>query len=150
MLPLGIVGGGDQLEVIHGDAYYQSYICRIPRSTIELGVSGRLDFVDGMLFPSICDVIRNLSGMWKIMFPQVYSRYFDVPQNYRDDIGGNYYVNELAELRHDLGDAARQADHRRRAAQLDRRSTTRTAGWCATSTPSAPRSRGRRRRPKSI
>jgi benzoyl-CoA reductase subunit C len=102
MLPLGIVGGGDQLEVIHGDAYYQSYICRIPRSTIELGVSGRLDFVDGMLFPSICDVIRNLSGMWKMMFPQVYARYFDVPQNYRDDIGGNYYVNELVELRHDL------------------------------------------------
>jgi len=103
MLPLGILGGGDQLEVIHGDAYYQSYICRIPRSTIELGVSGRLDFVDGMLFPSICDVIRNLSGMWKMMFPQVYSRYFDVPQNYNDEIGGNYYVNELAELRHDLG-----------------------------------------------
>jgi len=103
-LPLGILGGGDQLEVIHGDAYYQSYICRIPRSTIELGVSGRLDFVDGMLFPSICDVIRNLSGMWKMMFPNVYVRYFDVPQNYRDDIGGNYYVSELAELRHDLGE----------------------------------------------
>src|SRR3974390_429197 len=102
MLPLGIVGGGDQLEVIHGDAYYQSYICRIPRSTIELGVSGRLDFVDGMLFPSICDVIRNLSGMWKTMFPNVYVRYFDVPQNYRDDIGGNYYINELAELKQDL------------------------------------------------
>jgi benzoyl-CoA reductase subunit C len=102
-LPLGIVGGGDQLEVIHGDAYYQSYICRIPRSTIELGVSGRIDFVDGMLFPSICDVIRNLSGMWKMMFPNVYVRYFDVPQNYRDDIGGSYYVNELAELMHDLG-----------------------------------------------
>ncbi|MDP7341957.1 MAG: 2-hydroxyacyl-CoA dehydratase family protein, partial [Alphaproteobacteria bacterium] len=31
MLPLGILGGGDNLEVIHGDAYYQSYICRIPR-----------------------------------------------------------------------------------------------------------------------
>jgi len=104
MLPLGIVGGGDQLEVIHGDAYYQSYICRIPRSTVELGVSGRLDFVDGMLFPSICDVIRNLSGMWKMMFPHVYSRYFDVPQNYTDEIGGNYYINELAELRHDLGE----------------------------------------------
>ena len=104
MLPLGIVGGGDQLEVIHGDAYYQSYICRIPRSTIELGVSGRIDFVDGMLFPSICDVIRNLSGMWKLMFPHVYSHYFDVPQNYRDDIGGNFYIKELAELRHDLGE----------------------------------------------
>jgi benzoyl-CoA reductase subunit C len=102
MLPLGILGGGDQLEVIHGDAYYQSYICRIPRSTIELGVTGRLDFVDGMLFPSICDVIRNLSGMWKLMFPQVYSHYFDVPQNYKDEIGGSYYVNELKVLRDDL------------------------------------------------
>ncbi|MBL4758491.1 MAG: benzoyl-CoA reductase subunit C [Rhizobiales bacterium] len=102
MLPLGIVGGGDQLEVIHGDAYYQSYICRIPRSTIELGVGGNLDFVDGMLFPSICDVIRNLSGMWKLMFPEVYSRYFDLPQNFNDDIGGNYYISELQELREGL------------------------------------------------
>jgi len=102
MLPLGILGGGDQLEVIHGDAYYQSYICRIPRSTIELGIAGRLDFVDGMLFPSICDVIRNLSGMWQIMFPDTYTRYFDVPQNYQDDVGGEYYVHELRELRDGL------------------------------------------------
>jgi benzoyl-CoA reductase subunit C len=102
MLPLGILGGGDSLEVIHGDAYYQSYICRIPRSTIELAISKRLDFVDGMLFPSICDVIRNLSGMWKLMMPEVYVRYFDVPQNYRDDLGGNYYINELKELKEGL------------------------------------------------
>ncbi len=99
MLPLGVLGGGDQLEVIHGDAYYQSYICRIPRSTIELGISRRLDFLDGMLFPSTCDVIRNLSGMWQLMFPEVYVRYFDVPQNFEDEVGGHYYVNELKELK---------------------------------------------------
>jgi benzoyl-CoA reductase subunit C len=98
-LPLGILGGGDQLEVIHGDAYYQSYICRIPRSTIELGVSGRLDFVDGMLFPSICDVIRNLSGMWKLMFPTKGARYVDLPQNFEDGVGGEFYKSELNEIR---------------------------------------------------
>ena len=98
-LALGVLGGGDQLEVIQGDAYYQSYICRIPRSTIELGVTSRLDFVDAMLFPSICDVIRNLSGMWKIMFPKVKSRYVDVPQNFSDAVGGSFYVSELVELR---------------------------------------------------
>ena len=106
MLPLGIMGGGDNLEVIHGDAYYQSYICRIPRSTIELGVSGRIDFVDGMLFPSICDVIRNLSGMWKTMFPHVYSKYFDVPQTYQDEIGGVFYTGEMREFLHDLEEIA--------------------------------------------
>jgi len=103
MLPVGILGGGDQLEVIQGDAYYQSYICRIPRSTLELGLTGRLDCLDGMLFPSICDVIRNLSGMWQIMFKDKYVRYFDVPQNYEDAIGGRFYVQELEVLREDLG-----------------------------------------------
>jgi benzoyl-CoA reductase subunit C len=103
MLPVGILGGGDQLEVIQGDAYYQSYICRIPRSTIELGLTGRLNCLDGMLFPSICDVIRNLSGMWQILFKDKYVRYFDVPQNYEDAIGGTFYVHELEVLRDDLG-----------------------------------------------
>ena len=102
MLPVGIFGGGDQIEVIQGDAYYQSYICRIPRSTLELGLTGRLDCLDGMLFPSICDVIRNLSGMWQIMFKDKYVRYVDVPQNYADSIGGEFFVNEMQQIREDL------------------------------------------------
>jgi benzoyl-CoA reductase subunit C len=103
MLPVGILGGGDALEVIQGDAYYQSYICRIPRSTIELGLTGRLDVLDGMLFPSICDVIRNLSGMWQMLFKDKYVRYIDVPQNYEDEIGGRFYTQEMDVLRQDLG-----------------------------------------------
>jgi benzoyl-CoA reductase subunit C len=102
MLPVGIFGGGDQIEVIQGDAYYQSYICRIPRSTVELGLNGRLDCLDGMLFPSVCDVIRNLSGMWQIMFKDKYVRYVDVPQNYDDAIGGEFYISEMQHLREDL------------------------------------------------
>jgi len=102
MLPVGILGGGDALEVIQGDAYYQSYICRIPRSTIELGLTGRLNCLDGMLFPSICDVIRNLSGMWMMLFKDKYVRYIDVPQNYEDAIGGKFYREEMEVLRQDL------------------------------------------------
>lgn len=102
MLPVGVFGGGDQIEVIQGDAYYQSYICRIPRSTLELGLTGRLDCLDGMLFPSICDVIRNLSGMWQIMFKGKYVKYFDLPQNYDDGTGGRFYMHEMETLRQDL------------------------------------------------
>ena len=68
MLPVGVMGSGD-LEIVKGDAYFQSYICRIPRSTIELGLNGALDPLDGMLFPSTCDVIRNLSGCGRSCFP---------------------------------------------------------------------------------
>ncbi len=57
-----------------------------------------------MIFPSICDVIRNLSGMWKLMFPDTYVRYLDMPQNYKDSIGGEFYQNEMRELLDGLED----------------------------------------------
>lgn len=101
MLPVGIVGGGDKLEIIRGDAYFQSYICHIPRSTIELAVSGRLDALDGMLFPSICDVIRNLSGMWRLLFRDRYARYVDLPQCFTE-AGAGFWRRELRSLCADM------------------------------------------------
>jgi benzoyl-CoA reductase subunit C len=107
VLPVGLMGGGDDLEIIRGDAYYQSYICHIPRSTIELGLNGSYDCLDGLIFPAICDVIRNLSGMWKLQFPGMLVRYLDVPQNFDRDLGGRFYRHELESLASDL--AARGA-----------------------------------------
>lgn len=105
MLPVGVVGNGD-LEIIRGDAYFQSYICHLPRSVIELGVSGRLDSLDGMVFPSTCDVIRNLSGMWKLLFPDKWVEYLDMPQNFSFEVGGLLYGNQLRRMRKELGELA--------------------------------------------
>lgn len=98
VLPVGLMGARDDLEIIKGDAYYQSYICHIPRSTIELGLNGSFDCLDGVLFPAICDVIRNLSGMWQTLFPGTLVRYLDVPQNFNPGIGGRFYRQQLEEL----------------------------------------------------
>ncbi|MBX3126454.1 MAG: benzoyl-CoA reductase subunit C [Polyangiaceae bacterium] len=97
-LPVSIFGGGDQLDVIRGDSYFQSYICRIPRSTLELAMGGQLDVLDGMLFPSICDVIRNLGGIWNMLFPERFTAYVDLPQNFDRDIGGRFYTGELRRI----------------------------------------------------
>jgi len=102
VLPVGLMGARDDLEIIKGDAYYQSYICHIPRSTIELGLNGSLDCLDGVIFPAICDVIRNLSGMWQTLFPGKLVRYLDVPQNFNPAIGGAFYRDELLSLATDL------------------------------------------------
>jgi benzoyl-CoA reductase subunit C len=102
VLPVGVLGAGDRLEIIRGDAFFQSYICHIPRSTVELALSGRLEVLDGMLFPSICDVIRNLSGMWTMLFPGRYTRYVDLPQNYDSRVGGEFWRGELAAIREDM------------------------------------------------
>jgi benzoyl-CoA reductase subunit C len=100
-LPVGVFGGGD-MDIIRGDSYFQSYICHIPRSTLELALAGDLDVLDGMIFPSICDVIRNLGGMWRMLFPDRYSAYLDLPQNFAPGLGGRFYVQELSRIARDL------------------------------------------------
>ena len=98
VLPVGVMGGRPELEIIKGDAYYQSYICHLPRSTIELGLNGAYAPLDGLIFPAICDVIRNLSGMWQMLFPDVLVHYLDVPQNFDPAIGGTFYRRDLEAL----------------------------------------------------
>ena len=98
VLPVGLMGGRPDLEIIKGDAYYQSYICHLPRSTIELGLNGSYGALDGLIFPAICDVIRNLSGMWQMLFPNVLVHYLDVPQNFDAAIGGAFYRHDLESL----------------------------------------------------
>ena len=104
VLPVGVLGAGDQLDIVRGDAYFQSYMCHLPRSVVELGLSGRLNALDGMIFPSTCDVIRNLSGIWRLEFPEKYVRYLDLPQNFDPAVGGGFYAGILREL---LADMAR-------------------------------------------
>ena len=140
MLPVGIHGGGDRLEIIRGDAFYQSYICHLPRSVVELAQSGRLDFLSAVLFPATCDVIRNLSGVWKLLYPNLYVRYLDLPQvgetgDRRRTSGGA----SSTLLARDLGEVVGRAGDRR--APCARRSprTTRRARSSGASTRRASR-----------
>jgi|SRR5690348_16458645 len=65
MLPVGLTGAGDQLDIQHADARFGSFICSIVKTTMELGLTGRLDPFDGFLFSSICDSARNLCFVLK-------------------------------------------------------------------------------------
>lgn len=94
-MPVGIFGGGDEKQIIKGDAYYQSYICHIPRSIMEIALDKHMDHIDGFIFPSICDVIRNLSGIFKQQKIGKFVKYMDFPQNFLPEIGGVFYQQEM-------------------------------------------------------
>lgn len=94
-MAVGIFGGGDRKQVVKGDAYYQSYICHIPRSILELALDKHLEHFDGFIFPSICDVIRNLSGIFKQKKIGKFVKYMDFPQNFLPEIGGVFYQEEM-------------------------------------------------------
>jgi benzoyl-CoA reductase subunit C len=113
-LAVGIFGAGDRKQIIRGDAYYQSYICHLPRGIIEMALDGSLDEFDGFAFPATCDCIRNLSGMFKLADKGKFQRYFDYPQNFDSLVGGVFYRQELEKMMNDIrrinGQVARVED----------------------------------------
>lgn len=95
-LPAHLWGAGG-LEVVQGDAYFQSAICHLPRGLMELKLRGALDPVDLFVAPSTCDVMRNLTGIWQIAFPDKQVQYLDLPQR-DDDMARWFYRRELRHL----------------------------------------------------
>jgi benzoyl-CoA reductase subunit C len=97
-LPVALYGGGTLIDIEHADARMQSFICSIARSTLELGLRGYLETLDGMVFPSICDVARNLSGVWARNFPRQWVFYIHLPENPESRHAVPYMVAELRRL----------------------------------------------------
>jgi benzoyl-CoA reductase subunit C len=98
MLPVGVIGAGNRLEIAHADSRFQSFICSIVKSTLELGLTGKLDFLDGIVFHSICDPARNLGSVFKRNFPDLMVEYIHFPQNMTSPHTIDYLVAEYKRL----------------------------------------------------
>jgi len=98
MLPVGLYGAGGRVEIDHADSRIQSFVCSIARSTLELGLREMLADFDVLWFPSICDVARNLSGIWQANFPNQRAEYIHFPQNMTSAAAPVHYRSELQRL----------------------------------------------------
>jgi benzoyl-CoA reductase subunit C len=98
MLPVGVYGAGGKVEIDHADSRIQSFVCSIARSTLELGLRDMLKDFDALWFPSICDVARNLSGVWQSNLPQQQVEYIHFPQNMTSAVAPMFYRAELQRL----------------------------------------------------
>jgi benzoyl-CoA reductase subunit C len=98
MLPVGIYGAGGKVEIDHADSRIQSFVCSIARSTLELGLRDLTKDFDILWFTSICDVARNLSGVWETNFPHQEVRYIHFPQNMGSPAALIHYRTELRQL----------------------------------------------------
>ncbi len=106
LLPVGVLGGGNRVEIAHADARFQSFICSIVKSTLELGLTGRLDLLDGLIFHSICDPARNLASVFTRNFPAQRVMYIHYPQNLASPHAAVYLADELRRIRLALADLA--------------------------------------------
>ncbi|MBI4387351.1 MAG: 2-hydroxyacyl-CoA dehydratase [Elusimicrobia bacterium] len=80
-LPVAVHGGGNQIEITAADSRFGSFICSIVKSTMELGMKGHLDVLDGMVFHDICDSARNLAYLFERNFKdKLFMEYIHLPQ----------------------------------------------------------------------
>ena len=98
MLPVSLLGGGTSVELTHADARFQSFVCSIAKSTLELGFQERTRGVDGFVFSNICDVARNLSSVYQRNFPGAFVEYLHLPQNSTSPAVAAYAAAELSRL----------------------------------------------------
>lgn len=62
--PFRIFGTGENIQL--ADAHFQAYCCSLVRGALEGALAGRLDFLDGVVFPHTCDSIQRLSDIWRM------------------------------------------------------------------------------------
>jgi len=53
-------------EISLAENHLQAYCCSLVRGVLEDSLAGRLDYLDGTVFPHTCDSIQRLSDIWRL------------------------------------------------------------------------------------
>jgi benzoyl-CoA reductase subunit C len=102
MLPVGLHGAGDRLDLQYADARFGSFICSIAKTTLELGMTQRLEHFDAFLYSSICDTARNLCFVLRRNFPNLHADFIHLPQNPASPATAEFLAGEYQRVRSDL------------------------------------------------
>ncbi len=102
LMPVGLFGAGNKVEISHADSRFQSFICSIAKSTLELFLRDEMNDFTGAVFSSICDVARNLSSVIERNAPHHYIEYLHLPQNMNSAASVEYTRSEFERFRGNL------------------------------------------------
>jgi benzoyl-CoA reductase subunit C len=98
VLPIKLLGAGSGLQVRQADARIAAFVCSIIRSSLELGLSGKLDFLSLFVTHPICDAARNSCGVWARNFPSLPCQILYLPHNTRSAYAVDYLEHEYRRI----------------------------------------------------
>lgn len=98
MLPVKL--RGSQVERKQADSHFGSYLCSIVRSSLELCLTNTLD-LDMFVTHPICDVARNLAGIWGRNFDYPVQILY-LPQNANSKYSAQYLRDEYDRVRREV------------------------------------------------
>ena len=93
---------GSQDHITHADSHIQSYVCKLIRSSLDLGLKGELDYLDGVVIPYTCDGMRLLFDLWKKNVKNRFLHLFDIPLLIRGEIGRSRFHRAIIQFKKSL------------------------------------------------
>lgn len=83
IIPIRILGSLAPLT--KADSHFQPFVCRLIRSTLDKGLAGNLNHLNGMIISYTCDGMRMLYDTWKQMIPTEHTYLLDLPASLNSD-----------------------------------------------------------------
>lgn len=97
MLPITLLGNDEPITV--ADSYLQPYVCAPVRSNFDLALKGELDFLDGVVFPDICDPLICISDVWRRRKPGFFYHTLMIPATANSPSSKRFLVQQFQQLR---------------------------------------------------
>lgn len=94
--PVSIEGASSAVSM--AQAHIPGYTCSHVMGTLDLGLSGKLDIIDALVIPYVCDSTRNLSHLWKRLFPDKPSELLRLPKRLEFEGARDYLITEYRRL----------------------------------------------------
>lgn len=88
MIPFGVWGAEGTISA--AKEYFATFYCTIAQMNLELGLTGKLKGLSGVIVPSLCDTLRPLSQNFRVAVPDMPFIFIAHPQNRKQEFGLKY------------------------------------------------------------
>ena len=92
LVPLRL--SGDPKGIDTADAYIYSNLCPYVKSILSLGLDGKAEHLDGLVFVRSCDGMRRMCDVWRSYVSTRFVYMLEVPKN-RDEAAVEYFAGQL-------------------------------------------------------
>ncbi len=96
--PFGVVAY-DRRQISQADAHLQTWACSLMRCAFGMALSGGLDYLQGLIVPTICDTTRTVYTIWKKVRPFHFMENFLMPRQLDRPSAKNYLLGEMGRLK---------------------------------------------------
>ena len=96
ILPVRIFGHLGDLTA--STSHFQPFVCRLVKSVLDAGLTGKLDFLDGLIVSYTCDGMRMLYDSWYSAVSGGFTYLLDLPSSLDRAPNRKYFEESIREL----------------------------------------------------